>query len=510
MNVSDLLGDVASYYAGKPLLYVRGEPISHARIDADVRKLTGWLRSRGIARGDRVLLVMNNSAEWLVSLFAILRVGAIVVPVNPGLKSAEMCTIATHCEPSMAIVDDEFVEYLEPLADRFPMLVRAGSGPCDWTAVVVGAEADREATQVNASDASMIFYTSGTTGAPKGVIISHGAVNYIATMTSTHMRIGRADTSLVMGSLAFIYPLAINCLASFRGGATVVLQERFHPKFVCEAVEMRRVTVTMGVPTMFVMLMNFGELEQYDFSSMRLAISGGASLPDALCRRAKDTLGFEIFDLWGMTECTPVTSYDPARDDRGVPDSCGRALPGCDFRIVDDNLRPVANGVVGEVMLTGPMIMSGYYKNPKATAETMIDGWIRSGDLGIRDDAGHLFLVGRRKDLIIRGGANVYPVEIEEVLYTHPDVAECAVIGLPDAVFGERVKAFVVRRTDRLIEQELLSHCSRTLAEYKLPSEIEFVAELPKGPTGKILRRELRDLSTVRAERSPSKDQGLQ
>lgn len=498
MNVSDLLGDVASRYVDKPMLYLGSQPVPHARIGMGVGKLAVHLRSRGIAKGDRVLLVMNNSAEWLISMFAALRIGAVVVPVNPGLSPAEMCTIAAHCEPCLAIVDDEFVGHLDAVAAQFPMLVRPASGDDDWISQGAVADADPGATKMDPADPCMIFYTSGTTGAPKGVVISHGAVHYIASMTSTHMQIGPADVSLVMGSLAFIYPLAINCLASLKGGATVVLQDRFHPKLVCEAVQARGVTVTMGVPTMFVMLMNFDSVRQYDLSSMRLAISGGASLPDALCRRAKDVLGFEIFDLWGMTECTPVTSYDPAKDSRGVPDSCGRALPGCDLKIVDENLQSVANGVVGEVMLTGPMIMSGYYKNPEATSEAMIDGWIRSGDLGMRDDAGHLFLVGRKKDLIIRGGANVYPVEIEEVLYSHPDVVECAVIGLPDAVFGERVKAFVVRRTEQLSEGQLLSHCRRLMAEYKLPSEIEFIAEFPKGPTGKILRRELRDLSVAR------------
>jgi long-chain acyl-CoA synthetase len=499
MNVSDILWASRSNFATKPLLYVDDEPIAFDYVADRMQKLAGGLRSRGIAKGDRVVIAMNNSAEWLITLFAVLRVGAVAVPVNPGLRSPEMCTIATHCEPSLAIVDAELARHFDPLAGSFPTLVRGGTNVDEWEESVAAATSDPVADDMAPSDAGMIFYTSGTTGAPKGVVISHAAAAYIAEMTAEHMRIGPGDVSLVMGSLAFIYPLAINCLASMKGGASVVLQDRFHPKLVSDVIRERKVTVTMGVPTMYVMLMNFSETNECDFSSIRLAISGGASLPDALCRRAKEKLGFEIFDLWGMTECTPVTSYDPRRDARGFPDSCGRALPGCAFKIVNDDLTPVPLGTVGEVMLTGPMVMTGYYRNPGATSETLVDGWIRSGDLGTTDVDGHLFIVGRKKDLIIRGGTNVYPVEIEEILYTHPEVAECAVIGLPDPVFGERVKAFVVRRSERLTADGLLAYCSERLADYKTPGEIEFIGEMPKGPTGKILRRELRDVSAVRA-----------
>ncbi len=193
------------------------------------------------------------------------------------------------------------------------------------------------------------------------------------------------------------------------------------------------------------------------------------------CRRGEERLGFEIFDLWGMTECTPVTGYDPRRDKSGFPDSCGRALPRCAFRIVDDDLKELPVDTVGEIMLTGPMVMSGYYKNPGITAETLIDGWIRSGDLGKTDADGYLFIVGRKKDLIIRGGANVYPVDIEEVLYTHADVAECAVIGKPDQVFGELVKAYVVKNAPQVTVQQLIAHCRTMLADYKVPAEIEFI-----------------------------------
>jgi long-chain acyl-CoA synthetase len=499
MNLAQILWDSRPNFEHKPLLYVEGEPVSYDSFAENVRRLSGALKLRGVGRGDRVILAMQNSTEWLAGLIAVVNRGAICVPVNPGLRSPEMCNIATHCEPKLAIVDAELVDYFAPVSGRFGMIVRGQEGPDGWDTAIAEAAPANEVAHVAPTDSALIFYTSGTTGVPKGVLLSHAAENYTAEMTANHMQIGSKDVSIVMGSLAFIFPLVINTLAAVKAGASVVLQSRFHPQLAAEAVRKHRVTVVMGVPTMYVMLMNYAEENSTDFSSVRLALSGGANLPDALCRRGKERLGFEIFDLWGMTECTPVTSYDPGRDTRGYPDSCGRALPGCAFKIVDEDLNELPIGTVGEIMLTGPMIMSGYYRNPSATAETLIDGWIRSGDLGLTDADEHLFVVGRKKDLIIRGGANIYPVDIEEALYTFDDVAECAVIGTPDPVFGELVKAYVVKKTAQVTADQIIAHCRTKLADYKVPSEVEFVGELPKGPTGKILRRELRDMTTKRA-----------
>jgi long-chain acyl-CoA synthetase len=496
MNLAQILWDSRAHFESKPFLYVDGQPVGHDEFTDKVRRLAGALTARGVGRGDRVILAMHNSAEWLATLLAVVGRGAICVPVNPGLRSPEMCNIASHCEPKLAVVDAELVDHFAPVAGRFPLIVRGREGGDSWDAAVAAAEPVDGALDLAPTEPALIFYTSGTTGAPKGVLLSHAAETYTAEMTASHMQIGPTDISLVMGSLAFIYPLVINALASFKGGASVVLQSRFHPQLASDAIRRHRVTVMMGVPTMYVMLMNYAEDNACDFSSIRLALSGGASLPDALCRRGKERLGFEIFDLWGMTECTPVTSFDPRHDRRGFPDSCGRVLPGCAFKIVDDDLRETSIGTIGEILLKGPMIMTGYYKNPSVTAETMIDGWVRSGDLGMTDADGHLFIVGRKKDLIIRGGANVYPVDIEEALYTHPDVAECAVIGTPDPVFGELVKAYVVKKARHITADQLITHCKSRLADYKVPSELEFVDELPKGPTGKILRRELREMAT--------------
>ncbi len=495
MNVARIFWDSGAPYGERPMLFFEGQAVTHAALAEDIARLTGALRARGVGPGNRVILAMNNGPEWLVSFFAVLGAGAICVPVNPGLRPREMCNIANHCKPKLVIVDADLA--FDEAQGDFARLVRGGGGVADWHATVRAATPDRTVAPVADADPALIFYTSGTTGLPKGVLLSHGAEIYTATMVAEHLGITPADCSIVMGSLAFIYPLIINALSAISRGASVVLHSRFHPQLVTDAVRAHRVTIMMGVPTMYVMLMNYADQAATDFSTVRMAFSAGASLGDALCKRARVSFGFELFDLWGMTECTPVTTFDPKRDARGQPDSCGRALPGTAFKIVDDDLQDVAVGTVGEIMLAGPMIMTEYYLNPTATAETLIDGWIRSGDLGMTDTNGFLYIVGRKKDLIIRGGANVYPVDVEEALYTHAGVAECAVIGKPDPVFGETVCAYVVPKSLSLTPQELIEHCKSQLADYKVPSEVAFIDELPKGPTGKILRRELRDMASA-------------
>ncbi|MCX7308873.1 MAG: class I adenylate-forming enzyme family protein, partial [Afipia sp.] len=394
MNIAQIFWNSRPSFASKPILVVDDKEVSFDDIADGVRRLTGVLRSRGIGAGDHVVLAMNNCTEWLVSILAVLGSGAICVPTNPGLRPPEMCNIANHCEPKLAILDSDLVSHFEQAKVEFETIVRGAAGTNSWQTVLANAAPDTLVAAVKDSDPALIFYTSGTTGVPKGVLLSHGAEIFAAQMVAKHLSITPSDRSIVMGSLAFIYPLIINALASVAGGASVVLQDRFHPQLVADAVRKHRVTIMMGVPTMYVMLINYADMgKNCDLSSVRAAFSGGANLPDALVKRAKASLGFNIFDLWGMTECTPVTTFDPKLETTGQPDSCGRALPGCAFKIVDDDLKECPVGTIGEVMLTGPLTMTGYYKNPTATAETLINGWVRSGDLGMTDKNGFLYIV---------------------------------------------------------------------------------------------------------------------
>lgn len=495
MNIAQLFWQAKPLFGSRPVLIFGDREIGHEELAESIRRFTGVLRSRGIGRDSHVLLAMNNCTEWIVAALAVLGTGAICVPVNPGLRPREMANIAAHCNPKLMIVDADLADRFADVPVDVERIERGGTADNDFHRLLLAAQPDPFVAEVEEGDPALIYYTSGTTGLPKGVLLNHGGEVFAITMLSKHIDVNTSDVSIIMGSLAFIYQFIINSLTAIHGGASIVLTDHFHPKPVAEIIERRRVSIIMGVPTMYIMLMNYADQNPTDFSSVRVAFSGGATLGEALCGRARASLGFELFDIWGMTECTPLTTFDPKRDTRGEADSCGRALPQCAFKVVDDNLNEVPAGTVGEILLTGPMIMTGYYRNPTATAETIIDGWVRSGDLGSTDTNGLLYIVGRKKDLIIRGGANIYPADVEEALYTHASVAECAVIGKVHPVYGETVKAYVVKKADDVTADELIAHCRSVLADYKVPSEIEFLKELPKGATGKILRRELREMS---------------
>jgi long-chain acyl-CoA synthetase len=283
-----------------------------------------------------------------------------------------------------------------------------------------------------------------------------------------------------------------NCTSAISAGVTIHLLERFHPELVLRAVEAERITLFLGVPTMYVMMLGWAKDKSVDTASIRLTVCSGASLPWNLLLSVRERFGWTLLDLWGMTEGTPITSYAPDEEPR--QDSCGHALAGCGVRVIDTDDRDLAPGKVGEVLLSGTPVMLGYYNNPEATAETLRNGWVRTGDLGKLDTDGFLSIVGRKKDLIIRGGANIYPTEVEDALYGHPAVAECAVVGRPDQIYGEIVEAVLVFKDDRAATtDELIAHCKERLADYKIPAIFEVVDALPKGPTGKILKRTLRD-----------------
>jgi len=489
MNVADLLVAARAYYESKAFLYFDGDAIAYEEFMARVEVLVAQLRTLNVHQGDRVILLANNSPDWIAALFATLSLGAISVPVNAGLSQNEVKHIVQHSGAVVAMLSSSLESLLEGMSDisilrlndKYKRAVQGAAGSGLHPAVL------------DPEQPAFIFYTSGTTGAPKGVMLSHRAELFTAEMVAGHFGVTDRDVHLVMGPLPFIFHAVLNTLSAIRAGASLVLLPRFHPELALEAIEKHRATLTMGVPTMYLMILEANERLGRDVSSMRMAICGGSSLPDSLRRRVQSGLGFPLFDLWGMTECTPITSYDPKIDREGVPDSCGRALPDCAIKVVDDSDSEVATGEVGEIMLKSGAIMSGYYRNAEATAEVMKDGWVHSGDLGKVDDRGMLFIVGRKKDLIIRGGANIYPVDIEEVLYSHPAVLECAVVGMPDPKYGEYVKAFVVKKDGFCpTQKEIILYCREKLAEYKVPTEIEFISSLPKGPTGKTLLRKLR------------------
>lgn len=494
MNLAELLYRARYSYATKPVIIWNDEPIGFDWLEDRVHRFAAVLRERQVLPGDRVVLLAGNRPEWIVSFFAALSVGAVVVPVNSALADREVGFIVKHCEPRIVVADakrsvavDEDVSY---------DLIKLGSAETEsqWHDLVTAATPVSTLVPRHNDDLAVIFYTSGTTGSPKGVALSHGAQIFSTNVVLSHFHITSDDVSLICAPLPFIFHISLNFAASVSVGATVVLQARFHPELAVRGIERHKVSVVMGVPTMYIMMQDWAEKNPADTSSLRLCVAGGASLPASLLPKFKARFGVALLEQWGLTECTPVACYDPLIDADGRPKSCGPMMSWCHTRIVDDEGRDVEAGVVGELLCKSDAMMSGYYRNPEATEAAMKDGWMCSGDLAQFDEDGYLYIVGRKKDLIIRGGANIYPSDIESILYRHPDILECAVIGVPDDLFGEIVKAVVVGKPSHTVDAERIrNYCAEHLADYKVPALVEIIAELPKGPTGKILKRVLRE-----------------
>lgn len=496
-NLVEVLYHSRSHYAGKPFIHYNDQEVSHSHFCDEVTRMAAALAAMGAGNGSRIVLLANNRPEWLATFFAILATGATAVPVNPLLAPREILGIVEHCKPVALVVQSELLPLVAGTSGEIKRCVIGAPGPLSqWHQLVASTQPLTSHAPVEDTDTAIIFYTSGTTGKPKGVMLSHSAMQFDTEMFSAHLRMSPDDVSLVVGSMAFMLHLVLNALSCTRAGVTLVMLDRFKPEIAMRSVERFKVSLMMGVPTVYVMIINWlAQGNKADLSTVRWAFSAGAAFPAALYERARAVLGITVFDLWGLTECAPVTSYDPARDKEGRPDSCGRPLPGCEIRVVaGDDFMDLAVDEIGEVLMRSPANMTGYFENPEATKETIVNGWVRSGDLGKIDSDGLLYIVGRQKDLIIRAGCNVYPAEIEDALYLHAAVGECAVVGAPDETFGEVVKAFVVLREGMAASgEELKEHSRCHLADYKVPVEVCLVDALPKGPTGKILKRELRE-----------------
>lgn len=494
MNVAQVFERSARFYRLKPVIFFRDQPVRYDELDELVRKARAILERNTVRSGDRVAVFATNKPEWLACYFAILAAGAVIVPINPALTGGEVAYIIDDSAPKLAFVDMDLSHLIASSTQR-PVIVTipAHDGRVsDWDSFDGPLAAILECLEVDPEHPSIIYYTSGTTGRPKGAIIPHRSTLSTMTGTAAWLRLTDADVVVITGSFAFILHSTFAASSHMLVGATVVIRERFHPRDALEAIERYRATVVMWVPTMYVIAAEYAEANRTDLSTLRVCISGGAPLPWAVAERFYRISGAHVLSGWGMSEGTPVTGFDPTGP--GKPESIGKALPECTVRVLDDVGREVARGEVGEFIYLSPRNMTGYLNRPADTAETLKDGWIYSGDLGWRDEDGFYYIVGRKKDMIIRGGAKIYPAEVEEVVTSSDDVAESAVIGAPDDRYGERIIAFVTAREGRYpTPATLRQHCERKLADYKIPQEFIVLSEFPRGPTGKILKRILRD-----------------
>ena len=481
---------------------------SNIEVAKEATRLAAALHVLGIEKGDRVIVMMPNCPEVVISYQAIARAGAVIIPVLPLLKGAEVRYIAENSGAKAIITSAILVPMLQSALSALSTLhyiIATGitdAQPIAEPQLVAYADmlakgADKADAYLNdmegapsMDDMSVILYTSGTTGRPKGVVLTHrnlmaNAISAVGVEQETRS----AETQLAILPLAHSYGIVASNVA-YLTGVTVVMHPRFDPTAVLSAIERHKIVAFAGVPAMFVALLYSPNAEKYDTSSLVYCVSGSAPLPVEILKGFEQKFSCQIREGYGLSEAAPVLTGHGA-DMPQKPGSVGVPIAGVEVRVVDVNDNPVPVGEVGEIIARGPNIMRGYYNMPEETQAALRNGWLHTGDMGRFDEDGYLYIVERKKDLIIRGGFNIYPRDVEEVLATHPAVIEAAVVGIPSERMGEEVKAFVV--AGRPVDAEtLMAYCRERLANYKTPSVIEFVEALPRNAIGKIDKKELR------------------
>lgn len=465
--------------------------LTYAGLRDAAAKFAGKLAARGIRPGDRIALSQPNLPTFPVIFYGALWAGATVVPMNPLFKPREIAYYLSDSGASLMFgMPGDGPQGAQDAGTDFELV-----DPSDQTGLLGDADPIPEPVERADDDTAVILYTSGTTGRPKGAELTHHNLDDNARMVVDQL-IHVEPGDVIMGCLPLFHVFGLTCglNAAVVSGATITLIPRFEPGRVLQIMQRDKATIFQGVPTMYnAMLLAAADQDDIDVSSLRTCCSGGAALPGEVMRKFEERFGAKILEGYGLSETSPVASFNLPDKPRKVG-SIGVPLQGVQMRLAQADGSDTPKGEIGEIAIKGDLIMKGYWGRPEATAEAVRDGWFYSGDLATMDDDGYFFIVDRAKDMIIRGGYNVYPREVEEVLYEHPDVVEAAVIGVPHPHYGEDVAAYVVRSEGSDLDAETLtSYVKERVAAYKYPRTITFIDALPKGATGKILKRELRE-----------------
>ena len=506
LNLADALRASAREYPGKTAIIAGDARLTYAELDGLARRVAAGLAGLGVRRGEHVALLLPNVPQFTVCYYAAQLLGCPVVPLNVLLTKDE---IAYHLADSDAVAliawESLFANAAAAretvptckrlvLAKTDRMDTTAPEGVQSLNALLAGQNSVAEAAATMPDDTAVVLYTSGTTGRPKGAELSHFNLYGNAECVATKLMDYGTDTvALAVLPLFHSFGQTVVQNATILSSGTLVFLPRFDAQSAFELMHAHRVTLFAGVPTMYFALLNDPGAARYDLASLRYCVTGGAPMPVDVLRNFDRQYNVAILEGYGLSETSPAASFNRLDRPR-KPGSIGLPLPGVEFKLVDAAGSTIADALVpGEIWIRGPNVMKGYYKKPEATAESIVDGWFKTGDVAHRDDDGFYFIVDRKKDMIIRGGFNVYPREVEEVLYAHPAVLEAAVIGVPHERLGEEVKAVVVAKSGKTIDTgELAAYCKERLAAYKYPRIVEVRASLPKTATGKILKRELR------------------
>lgn len=511
MNLLSQFEESAKNFSDKPAYYFMDQTCTYAQLDGAITKFASGLEKLGVKQGDHIALLLGNSPHFVISLYGALRLGVTVIPVNPIYTADEIGYILNNGDVKVVIALDMAIPLVEKMHTFMPKIehyifcettpnssveskienLTGSTKMKSFTEIAATGELTFKGPKLDDDGTAIILYTSGTTGKPKGAMLTHKNLYSNAKDVSEYLKMNPDDRVVTVLPMFHVFCLTVALNAPLLSGATLLIAPKFSAKEIFELVKESEATVFAGVPTMYNFLYQYPDGQTDDLKSLRLCISGGASLPVALLKNFEQKFNVLVSEGYGLSEASPVTCFNPLDRPR-KPGSIGTSILRVENKILNEIGEEVPIGEVGELVVLGPNVMKGYYKMPEETAAAIRNGWLHTGDLARMDEDGYFYIVDRKKDLIIVGGYNVYPREVEEVIYNHSDVIEVAVLGVPDANLGEAVKAYVVSKNPELTTEQLLVYCKEHLAKYKMPSSIEFIEELPKNTTGKILRRALK------------------
>jgi long-chain acyl-CoA synthetase len=491
-NLAELLTETASRHGDRPALKLDDSSLTYDMLNEGATRVAGLLKERGLRPGDRVGVMLPNVPYFGVVYYGVLRAGGVVVPMNVLLKGREVSFYLSDSGARLMFAWHGFEESAEEGAGVSGTEVIVVT-PGEFEALLAGAPREPQDIEREDSDTAVILYTSGTTGTPKGAELTHFNMLENCRIGGTELFHVSAD-DVILGALPLFHSFGQTCCLNtgIRAGACLTMIPRFEPGKALEIIERDKVTLFDGVPTMYHALLNFPDRAGCDVSSLRTCVSGGSAMPVEVMRGFEKAFGCVILEGYGLSETSPVASFNHPERER-KPGSIGTPIRGVEMKVVDDvGGNELPPGDVGEIAIRGHNVMKGYWNRPDATAEVLNDGWLLTGDLARVDEDGYFFIVDRKKEMIIRGGFNVYPREIEEVLYEHPAVLEVAVIGVPVEALGEEVAAAIVLKPGHdASADEIRGFVKDRLAAYKYPRHVVFMDELPKGSTGKVLKREI-------------------
>jgi acyl-CoA synthetase (AMP-forming)/AMP-acid ligase II len=524
MLLADTLRKAYRFFPEKEAIVCGGRRWTYGEFFRRLNRFAHFFYERGVEKGDRIAILHPNCHCFLEAYYAIALRGAAAVPLNFRLSAAELALIISDAGARMLIADPRFRETVDRMRADIPTVemiiwtgdkrgdLREGRRDLCYEEIVAGISAKVAEVDVSESDVAQIYYTSGTTGRPKGVMLTHKNVTVHALGTIAELHLTDRDVWLHAAPLFHLADAWATWAITWVGGTHVLVGD-FDPPTVLAAMEREKVTLTNLIPTMLNMLLNDPRVKNYDYSRLRVLLSGGAPIAPEVVRRIVDTFGCDYIQTYGMTETSPYLTLSILKghlmqrspeEQLRFKSKTGREFIATELKVVADDGREIRKDEkeVGEIIVRGDTITPGYWQLPEETARAIRNGWLYTGDMAVMDEEDYVTIVDRRKDMIVTGGENVYSTEVENILYMHPAVLECAVVGVPDEKWGEAVKGIVVLKTGReATEEELIGLCKEKIARYKAPKSIDFIPALPKTGSGKIEKKKLRDRYWPEAER---------